>query len=73
MTYPYSQRKYNVRTSVLGLGTILVAVAGALVALTDSDPATVPEWDTVIAAITAGVGLLFARDAKVTSEQAGAK
>ena len=73
MSFPYAQRKYNIRTSVLGVGTILVAVAGALVALTDADPATVPEWDTVIAAITAGVGLLFARDSNVTSEQAGAK
>lgn len=71
--YGYAKRKYNLRTSILGIGTILVALSGAVVAMTDTDPATVPEWDTVIAAITAGVGLLFARDSNVTSEEAGAK
>ena len=71
--YGYAKRKYNVRTTTLGVGTILVAVAGALVALTDTDPATVPEWDTLIAAVTAGIGLIFARDSNVTSEEAGAK
>ena len=73
MSFPYTKRKYNIRTSILGIGTILVAVAGAVVALLDDDPSTMPQWDTVIAAMTAGVGLLFARDSNVTSEQSGAK
>jgi hypothetical protein len=32
-----------------------------------------PNWETVIAAFTVGIGLIAARDNKVTSEDAGAK
>jgi hypothetical protein len=39
----------------------------------DSDPATNPDWSVVIATVTAGFGLLFARDNNVSSEEAGAK
>jgi uncharacterized membrane protein YhiD involved in acid resistance len=58
------------RTSVAGLGAILVSVGAALTAMFDNDPLTNPEWGVVVAAIIAGVGLLAARDNKVTSEQA---
>jgi hypothetical protein len=61
------------RTSVAGLGAIFVSVGAALTAMFDNDPLTNPEWGVVIAAIIAGVGLLSARDNKVSSEQAGAK
>lgn len=71
--YGYVKRKYNVRTTVLGLGTIAVAVIGALMAAFDGDPATMVDTDTTIAALTAGLGLIFARDSNVTSEEAGAK
>jgi len=71
--YGYAKRKYNVRTTALGLGTILVAVVGALIAAFDGDPATMVDTDTTIAALTAGLGLIFARDSNVTSEEAGAK
>lgn len=60
------------RTTLAGIGAIFVAVGGAVTALTDNDPATVPDWTTAIAAIAAGFGLLTARDNKVTSEQAKA-
>ena len=60
------------RTTVLGA----LAVGGAVItfgkALLDGDPATVPDFDAVLAAF-AGIGLLFARDNKVSSESAGAK
>lgn len=61
------------RTTVTGIGAILVAVGGAVSATFDNDPATVADWAAVIAACIAGFGLIFARDNKVSSEQAGAK
>jgi len=60
------------KTSAAGIGAILIAVGSAVSAQFDSDPATVADWGAVVAAILAGIGLLFARDNKVTSEQAGA-
>lgn len=60
------------RTTTAGIGAILIAVGSALGAQFDNDPATVADWGAVIAAVIAGVGLLFARDNKVTSEQAQA-
>lgn len=61
------------RTTLAGIAAIVTAVASAVAALFDSDPATVPEWGAVAAAVMAGVGLLNARDNKVSSESAGAK
>lgn len=64
--------KSSWKTTVAGVGAILVAVGSALNATFDADPATVADWGAVIAAIVAGVGLIMARDNNVTSEQAGA-
>lgn len=61
------------RTTLAGIGAILVAVGGAVTALFDNDPATIPDWTAVAAAVIAGLGLIFARDNKVNSESAGAK
>lgn len=62
------------KTTVCGILSI-VAAGATLVAipLLDSDPLTVPNWTAFVAAVTAGIGLIFARDNGVTSEQAGAK
>jgi len=60
------------KTTTAGIGAILIAVGSALSAQFDNDPTSVADWGAVIAAVIAGVGLLFARDNKVTSEQAGA-
>jgi len=60
------------KTTTAGVGAILIAVGSALSAQFDNDPTSVADWGAVIAAVIAGVGLLFARDNKVTSEQAGA-
>lgn len=61
------------RTTAAGIGAILIAVGGALSATFDNDPTTVADWSAVIAAAIAGFGLIFARDNKVSSEQAGVK
>ena len=61
------------KTTVFGTGGLLVVVAAAVSALFDNDPATNPDWSAVIGAASACIGLLFARDNSVTSEQAGAK
>jgi hypothetical protein len=55
------------KTTIAGVGAILVAVGSALVAMFDTDPTTMPQWDVVIAAVLAGIGLVFAKDAKAPS------
>ena len=54
----------NRNTTVAGIGSILVAVGAALVALFDGKPETAPDFATAAAAIMAGVGLILAKDAK---------
>lgn len=61
------------RTTSLGILAIISAVCGAATAILDGNPATNPDWTTIISAVTAGVGLMTARDNGVTSESAGAK
>ncbi len=56
--------KQNLKTTVLGIATILTAVSSAVIALIDGDPATTFDVAAVIAAITAGLGLVMAKDAE---------
>ena len=58
------------RTSLLGILTILGAVGNYGTALLDNDPATVADWKTTSAVVAVGLGLLAARDNKVSSEEA---
>ena len=51
-------------TTVAGIGAILVAVGGVLVAVFDGDANTAPDFATAVAAIIAGVGLILAKDEK---------
>jgi len=55
------------KTTLAGIGAILVAVGAAMAAMFDADPLTVPQWDVVIAAILAGIGLIFAKDSKANA------
>jgi hypothetical protein len=54
------------RTTTLGIVAVLTAVLGFVKATIDGDPTTEPDMAALIAAISAGIGLLFAKDAKVT-------
>jgi hypothetical protein len=54
----------NRKTTLAGIGAILVAVGGALKALFDGDPATNIDLPSTVAAVTAGFGLIMAKDAK---------
>jgi hypothetical protein len=58
----------NIKTTFAGIGAILVAVGGALTAALDNDPATNFDIAATVAAITAGVGLIAAKDAEKKSE-----
>ena len=52
---------------------ILLAVDAGLhaaMALMDNDPLTVPDWNMVVVLVVAAVGMLFARDANVSSQDA---
>ena len=48
----------NMKTTLAGCAAILTAIAGAMNAY------PVVDWASVIAAVIAGLGLIFARDAK---------
>jgi hypothetical protein len=54
------------RTTTLGIVAVVTAVLGFVKATIDGDPATEPDMAALVAAISAGIGLLFAKDAKVT-------
>lgn len=56
----------NIKTTLAGIGSILAAVGFALKAIFDNDPTTNVDIGATIAAVTAGVGLIAARDAKPT-------
>lgn len=61
------------RTTLAGIAAILTAGGACLTALTDGNPATDPDYAALVAAVIAGIGLIFARDNGVTSERAGAR
>ena len=49
------------QTTVAGIAAILTALGTAAQPLLDGDPLTNPDWGVMMAAIMAGVGLIFAR------------
>jgi hypothetical protein len=57
----------NTKTTLAGLGAILIAVGGALRAAFDADPSTNIDIASTIAAVTAGIGLILAKDADKTA------
>lgn len=65
--------KASWRTTAAGIAAILTVVGNAIKAYIDNDPSTTVDLAQLVAGISAGLGLLNARDNKVTSEAAGAK
>ena len=53
----------NMKTTLAGIGSILAAVGFALKAIFDADPTTNVDIGATIAAVTAGIGLIAAKDA----------
>jgi hypothetical protein len=62
----------SVNTTVAGVVAVIVVIQGALALLLDGNPATNPDWNTVIPAVVAGIGLILARDGGKTSADVGA-
>ena len=58
----------NTKTTLAGIGAVLVAIGGAMKALFDGDPSTNLDITTTIAAVTAGIGLIWAKDAEKKPE-----
>jgi hypothetical protein len=58
----------NIKTTLAGIGSILVAVGFALKAIFDGDPTTNVDIGATIAQITVGVGLIMAKDADKKAE-----
>lgn len=66
-------KKISIKTTLAGLAPIIAALWHAYSAYTDGNPETAVNVEAVIAAISIGLGLIFARDNSVSSEDAGAK
>lgn len=43
----------NIRSTLVGVGTLLIAAGTAVKAFTDGDSSTVPDWQSVITAASA--------------------
>ena len=56
------------RTTVLGITTIIAAVASIVQSAIDADPTTNPDLTVAVAAIMSGIGLIFAKDSKSSGE-----
>jgi hypothetical protein len=57
--------------TVLGIATILGALATAAAALFDGDLATNPDWSVVVTALISGLGMVLAKGAKTTGGTVG--
>ena len=60
-------------TTIAGICAILMAIVAAVTLLVDGNANTNPDYTVTIAAISAGIGLLRARDNNKSSESVGAK
>ena len=63
----------NWKTTSAAIGMLLVALGPAVKALVDGDPATQPDYNTVIPEVIAAIALLLARDADKSSQDSGVR
>jgi len=49
----------NIRTTVIGVATLLIAAGTALAAFADSDKSTVPDWQAVMTAASSVAASLW--------------
>ena len=49
----------NIRTTVVGVATLLIAAGTAIAAFADGDRTTVPDWEAVIAAASSVAASLW--------------
>ena len=54
---------------MFGAGGLIAVITSACQALFDGNPATNPDWTSVIGVVSICIGLFFARDNKVSTEQ----
>lgn len=59
----------NSKTTLAGIGAILIAVGTALKALFDGDPTTNVDFTATATAISAGIGLILAKDAAAEKKE----
>lgn len=50
------------KTTAVAVLIAVVAIANALIAMWDGDPATMPDWNVAVTALIAAVGLFLAKD-----------
>jgi hypothetical protein len=58
----------NSKTTLAGIGTILVAIGIAMKALFDGDPSTNFDIASAVTSVTAGITLIWAKDPEKKSE-----
>jgi len=61
----------NTKTTLAGIGAILVAIGGTLKPLFDGDPSTSVDLTATLAAISAGTGLIIEQAAEHKQQKAG--
>ena len=59
------------RTTLAACILALDAIGHAVLATIDNDPLTNADWNSVLMLLVAAIGLLFARDANVSSQDSG--
>jgi len=68
MALPLSTSK---NLTVLGIATIVGALAVAVSALFDGNPATTVDWGVTVAAVVSGIGMILAKGAANTGGTVG--
>lgn len=67
------KRKNSWKTTAGGVGSLFAGLAMIARGFAGDTPLSMEEWAAAVGLITGGLGMLFARDNDVSSEQAGAK